>query len=677
MLRGKMTFIAALRAFVRNTRGNTIAIMAIAMVPLAGLMGGGIDISRMYITKTRLQHACDAGALAGRKAMGGGTWSQSSGMPNTTALQFFDANFPPSGYGGRNLTRSFTESAGKVTGTASVELQMTLVKVVTKDWAYVNLAVTCDAEMRLPNTDVMFVLDTTGSMGDTPSGDSMTKIASLKIAVKCFYEIVARLDTDANCVTGTPSGGTGNQTQIRFGFVPYATNVNVGKLLPTAWFADTWHYQTRQANWTPVTTYTYPNPGTPTVTNTSYNWITYGSWVSKQFSKSGTGSTNCQNNVPADTTPIDTGGEGGAYNTSSSTSGGVQTVTWNTDTSSSKYNYRYNSYKSGTCYYDRRPVTGTKTLTYSRSDTGVPQTTQVFSNWNYAQLDVNVGLLKNGTNWNSSFQWPIGSNGTDTTISWDGCVEERDTVSQSSYSPIPSGAKDLDLDSVPMAGDPTTQWKPVLPDLIKTRNGNSWSMNPTLNTTANYSNGSYYACPQEAKKLQSWTDATAFDAYVDGLSPQGNTYHDIGLIWGGRLMSPTGLFASENAFTPQGGEIERHMIFMTDGDPCTGVDNYTAYGVNWYDRRTVGVGTTPTDGCTTSGNLTTQVNARTAALCTAIKNKNITLWVITFGTLASDTVTRMTACATPGRYFNATNAATIQTTFASIADQISQLRLTR
>jgi hypothetical protein len=53
------------------------------------------------------------------------------------------------------------------------------------------------------------------------------------------------------------------------------------------------------------------------------------------------------------------------------------------------------------------------------------------------------------------------------------------------------------------------------------------------------------------------------------------------------------------------------------------------------------------------------------------------LWVITFGTVDPTTVTRMTACASPGRYFNATNAATIQTTFASIADQISQLRLTR
>jgi Flp pilus assembly protein TadG len=660
------TPLGFLSRLARDVRGNALAIMAIALVPLAGLVGGGIDISRMYITKTRLQHACDAGALGGRKAMGGGTWNPSTGvLPNTVATQFFDANFAPNSYGTRNLTKAFTESAGKVTGTASVELQMTLVKVVTKDWAYATLSVTCDAEMRLPNTDIMFVLDTTGSMGDTPTGDTMDKIGSLKIAVKCFYEIVARLDTDATCVTGTPSGGTGNQTQIRFGFVPYATNVNVGKLLPTAWFADSWHYQTRKANWTPVTSYTYPNPPTDTTGSS-------GSGNSSWSTPTVVSGASCSN-TPADRTNVS-----GTYAVDSAvTTAGNGTKTWTT-TTYSKYDINYEDASNWwSCWVtESRRGTGTYTVV-NHSQAAVQVTNNVFSNWDYDQLNVNIGLLKNGTSWNSSFQWPIGANGTNATINWDGCVEERDTVSQASYSPIPSGAKDLDIDSVPVPGDATTQWKPVLPDLIKTRNGGTWSTSATLGTTADYGNGSYYACPREARKLQAWPNATTFDDYVDSLVPQGNTYHDIGLIWGGRLLSPTGLFASENAATPQGGEIERHMIFMTDGDPCTGTDNYTAYGVNWFDRRTVGTATTPTDGCTTTGNLTSQVNARTAALCTAIKNKNITLWVITFGTLDADTVTRMTACATPGRYFNATNAATIQSTFKSIADQISQLRLTR
>ena len=81
------TFMGAL---ARDVRGNTLAIMAAALIPLAGLVGGGIDISRMYITKTRLQHACDAGALAGRKSMGGGVWGTDD---NAVAQKFFDANF--------------------------------------------------------------------------------------------------------------------------------------------------------------------------------------------------------------------------------------------------------------------------------------------------------------------------------------------------------------------------------------------------------------------------------------------------------------------------------------------------------------------------------------------------------------------------------------------------------
>jgi len=54
------------------------------------------------------------------------------------------------------------------------------------------------------------------------------------------------------------------------------------------------------------------------------------------------------------------------------------------------------------------------------------------------------------------------------------------------------------------------------------------------------------------------------------------------------------------------------------------------------------------------------------------------LWVISFGSGSnSDTETRLSQCATTGRYFVARDAATLQNTFRSIADQISALRLTK
>ena len=151
-----------LMRLLRDSRGNALVIVTAALIPLAGMVGGGIDLSRMYILKTRMQHACDAGALAGRKAMGGGTWSYNNNYALSQANQFFDGNFQSGIFESSGLTRTFTENAGKVTGVASATIPMTLMRIFGKTTE--TLSVSCDAEMRLPNTDVMFVLDTTGSM---------------------------------------------------------------------------------------------------------------------------------------------------------------------------------------------------------------------------------------------------------------------------------------------------------------------------------------------------------------------------------------------------------------------------------------------------------------------------------------------------------------------------------
>lgn len=575
------TFLGSLR---RDVRGNTLAMMTMALIPLAGMVGGGVDISRMYIVKTRLQHACDAGALAGRKAMSSGTWTQTvngiANYPQKEATEFFNGNYNTAAYGATNVTKNFTENAGKVSGTASATVPMTLMRIFGRTSE--TLTVQCEAEMRLPNTDVMFVLDTTGSMDDIPSGDSETKMAALKSSVKCFYQIIARLDvTDTTCEAGEPTGGTGNQVQIRFGFVPYATNVNVGRLLDTSWIADTWDYQTRQATG-------------------NFEW---GSW-SKDSSQS------CSS-VPA-----------------------------------SDASAQYRTQGSGRkCYVEKR----------------VP-----IPIWKYASLPVSISGLKNGSGWNASFTRPIGDGLTDKTITWDGCIEERKTVQASTYDPIPGGAKDLDIDALPTDAD--TRWGAALPGLIYTRRGSgNWDRN-TVETSTSYGNNSAYYCPTPARKMQAWTDASAFGSYVNSLTPNGNTYHDIGLLWGARLLSPTGIFKAENQFTPKGAEIERHLIFMTDGDTNAPSTDYNAYGVPWFDQR-------QTTATTTSA-LNTQVNERFAGLCTAIKNKKITLWVISFGSVASSTVTRLTNCASTGRYFSASNKVELQKTFKQIADQISQLRLT-
>lgn len=165
-----------------NQEGNIIAILAAAVVPVIGLVGGAVDMSRIYLTQSRLQGACDAGALLGRKTMGVGTWAANSGAANTQAIRIFDQNFESGAYGSNSLTRTFTESGGNVVGTASTVVPMALMQVLGQGSKTIN--VRCQAELRVPNTDVMFVLDTTGSMGDPASGSTESKISGLRKAVK-------------------------------------------------------------------------------------------------------------------------------------------------------------------------------------------------------------------------------------------------------------------------------------------------------------------------------------------------------------------------------------------------------------------------------------------------------------------------------------------------------------
>jgi len=141
-------------------------------------------------------------------------------------------------------------------------------------------------------------------------------------------------------------------------------------------------------------------------------------------------------------------------------------------------------------------------------------------------------------------------------------------------------------------------------------------------------------------------------------------------------MSPTGLFASENATTAGGAQIQRHMIFMTDGNTENSYNNYASYGIEWWDRRQI------TPNGLSNNQFETKLqqnnNARAAALCTAIKNKGITLWVISYGSsVDTDTINRLTACATSSAYFfQAADTTALITQFRNIADKISQLRLT-
>jgi hypothetical protein len=589
--------------FRKNVAGNVLIFTAAAMIPLCAMVGGALDLSRLYLTKVRLQHACDAGALAGRKEMGGGSWDATA---QQAAADYFTGNFRQGSYGSGTTTAKFSSSGSDVSGIVTTSVPMTIMAMF--GFAPQVLTVSCLTAMQLPNTDVMFVLDTTGSMACLPTESSCggyvrtgSKITVLKNAVKCFYEALAQQKTDATNCAANAYQNLNKDAQLRFGFVPYSSNVNISQLgLPSSYFASKWDYQSRS------------------------KVLVWTSWQVTDIS--------C-NSKPANTPTHE-------YQT-----------------------YQYNN----RCYVIDR--------------------TKDSPSWQYAKTSLTVDSssaltafrsynIPNGPAASSITVPGIGANYASRKVNWDGCIEEKRATNN--------------INTVPNPADETTLLGPVLPDVIYLRNASLSSGDPNTSdfsfdqstTTADYYNGmrNYrYSCPSPAEKLTGtsvWTP-TNFSSYVDSIKPVGNTYHDYGMLWGGRLLSPEGMFASENAATPTGGVIQRHLIFMTDGDAQANSCDYTNYGVAWWDRRT----NNSPGSCSNyeDSNLTADVNSRLASLCTAIKNEpNTIIWVISFGGtgITPDTKDRLRTCATDDdHFFDATSAPALKSAFENIAGRIAQLRL--
>lgn len=211
-LESKLGFLGRLR---KDASGNALAIAAASFVPLAGLVGGGLDMARAHMTKTRLQQACDAAALAGRRSMSG---SELTDEAKAEAMKFFNFNFPQR----FNNTTAFAPAITRVGSdtvriTADTQLPTTMLNIFAI--RTIPISVVCEATNDLENTDIMLVLDVTGSMDQTIGGT--TKIASLRKAVMSLY---AELEPTQQKLEAAG-------LRLRYGMVPYSQTVNVGRLL--------------------------------------------------------------------------------------------------------------------------------------------------------------------------------------------------------------------------------------------------------------------------------------------------------------------------------------------------------------------------------------------------------------------------------------------------------------
>ena len=258
---------------------------------------------------------------------------------------------------------------------------------------------------------------------------------------------------------------------------------------------------------------------------------------------------------------------------------------------------------------------------------------------------------------------PTGSQGAMQNIAWDGCIEEPSTVLTDNYNPIPAAAYDLDINLVPASED--QRWKPALINAVWKRETGTGTTN-TLSWLYQTSEESRpgYNCPRPAIRLAEITRSN-LQTYVNNLVAAGNTYHDIGMLWGARFISPRGLFAADNSSAPNGDAIARHIVFMTDGEQVNDIEDYSTHGTEFWDRRITGNGS--------QSLLTSRRAARLQAICKAARQENITVWVVAFGTALTQ---NLIDCASPGRAFQANDAQTLNDRFQEIAQKIAALRLT-
>lgn len=616
----------------RDRAGNTLAIMAIALIPLLFIAGSAVDTARLYMVKTRLQQACDAGALAGRRFMVSTSAATLDSTATAQANAFFANNFKVGLFGASAV--SFTPSKtseNQVAGTASATVPLTLTAMM--GYGSQTLTVNCEARYDVADTDVMFVLDTTGSMACTtadgtggcsqpivtytrPDGTtgyyvqekSGSKISGLRQAVLNFY------DTLAAAVDPT--------THLRYGFVTYTSTVNAGyavTALSPSYIVNSWTYNSRSLAGD-------ANNGA------SSSGPTY---VNK---------TQSQCSAYAGRSPA-TG-----YTTSGSAT--VTSVSWTPNNGSSAV---------GSCALTTQPVK---------------------PSWTYQKVTFDTSQYKLGAT------VPDPSKISGATSKWQGCLEERDTTATASfdYSNLPP---DLDPDLVPT--NDATRWRPMWPDVVYYRGGYS-SLTYSGNSTNPYGDGTsgytldYYtplnayqniaygwaSCGKPVQRLKVMTHQDVSD-YVNASDfvPQGGTYHDTGMIWGTRLLSPTGLFAADTAAWPGRNPPKRYIVFMTDGDMAPSMCLYGMYGIENYDQRATTAGYQ--SDCSDSSQ---QANhyARFLAECTAAKARNISVFIIGFGqTLTS----QLTSCASPGQAFYAADNTSLNAAFQTIAKRVAMLRITK
>ena len=205
---------------------------------------------------------------------------------------------------------------------------------------------------------------------------------------------------------------------------------------------------------------------------------------------------------------------------------------------------------------------------------------------------------------------------------------------------------------------------------------------------------------------------------INKMTAGGSTIIPTGLLWGWRMLSSSwsNNVANGNGWISNDPSLpkpetmqalQRVMIVLTDGENQIGAagtipNDLYFNGLSGVGNRSLAAPTVArTDGTSLLNGLTDSselhggnpsdpssgnnagwpddVNTFQASVCNAIKQSGVTVYAITFGSGASNSVAQqaMQNCASPGNYYHAPDNATLSAIFQQIAGNLGELRLVK
>lgn len=155
------------------------------------------------------------------------------------------------------------------------------------------------------------------------------------------------------------------------------------------------------------------------------------------------------------------------------------------------------------------------------------------------------------------------------------------------------------------------------------------------------------SCPSPLIRLGA--DQASLNAALDGMVANGETYIATGLLWGWRLLSPNAPFADGGPY----GSTNKVLVLMTDGANTNSATYPDHYGTD-----------------------VAASNDKLVKVCSAAKAAGVKLFTIAFQVTDAAIQNVLAQCASGvPYYYNAQTNADLQTAFASIGQQLTNLRL--